>query len=53
MNVYLGISPQSISKDSLTALPHNAIVMTKAKDAHLLQLDDVRTVGDKVVGYRK
>ncbi|MGI6222312.1 MAG: ArnT family glycosyltransferase [Prevotella sp.] len=53
MDVYLGKSPLSVEKDSLNAIPHHAIVMTKAKDVASLQLEDVRMVGDKAVGYKR
>ena len=53
MNVFIGEEPITYEKDGIGNLPHNAVVMTKAKNAGLLQLQDARVVGDKVVGYRK
>lgn len=53
MDVYLGQSPISVNTVGRAALPHHAIVMAKARDAASLQLEDVRVVGDKIVGYRR
>ena len=53
MNVFIGEDPITYKKDGIGNLPHHAVVMTKAKNEGLLQLQDARVVGDKVVGYRK
>ena len=53
MNVFIGEEPITYKKDGIGNLPHHAVVMTKAKNEGLLQLQDARVVGDKVVGYRK